>query len=107
MLVIIILCSVMMFLSLSSLSLQASLDGRISKLEQTLDRVGSTRERLRELLAQEEEWRERLEHHPSPRALPVDIERQLAEFSVSFNNCRVDSLTFEKPATNVNLTVGF
>ena len=67
-----------------SLSPQASLDGRISKLEETLERVGSTAGRLKELLAQEGEWRERLENHPPPRVLPPDIEKQRTEFSVSF-----------------------
>ncbi|CAI8055159.1 Dystonin, partial [Geodia barretti] len=52
------------------------------KLEETLNRVGNTAGRLKELLAQEREWRERLENHPPLRVLPPDIERQRTEFSV-------------------------
>lgn len=64
-------------------SKQASLQSRISKLEETLDRVGSTADKMRELLAQLERWREWLEKHEPPRVLPDDMEKQIAEFSVS------------------------
>ena len=63
---------------------QESLDGRISKLEQTLDRVGSTEQSLRDLLEKERQWRERLVSHSPPRVLPGEVERQIEEFSVSW-----------------------
>ena len=64
-------------------SKQASLQSHISKLEETLDRVGSTADKMRELLAQLEGWREWIEKHEPPRVLPDDMEKQIAEFSVS------------------------
>ena len=59
---------------------QASLNSCISKLQETLDRVGSTTDKLRELLAQLEGWREKLGGHAPPRVLPADIEKQIANF---------------------------
>ena len=67
----------------SIIFLQSSLEGRISKLQQTLDRVGSTTDSMRQLLAQLEGWRDKLEKHEPPRVLPADMEKQIAEFSVS------------------------
>ena len=64
---------------------QASLKGRISKLQQTLDRVGDTTDRLRQLLAQLEGWRDGFEKHKPPRVSPGDVEKQIAKLAVRQN----------------------